>query len=463
MNTISNQNSQHITEGFRFTPSKYKPIDPAKITKLLEVEKGKFSSLYKSKEQHLSSRLSTPLGVQSSFQYYNPFPISIKSASGAYLTDVDDRKLLDLSMGFGAMLAGHLNQEVVSALQEALKDGTLYVAPSPLANQASQSITNRFNLSWVRFANSGTEAVMYAVRLAKVHTGKNGVVKIEGGYHGSADSVNFSIKPSSLSLQPQHLPGTLQGESFTVPYNDLASLKELFKNHSSEIACFIVEPVIENLGIILPNKNYLQEVRELCTKFNILLIFDEVKTGLTAGPQGAAQRLGIKPDLICLAKSIAGGIPLAAFGGSQEFFDTIDSNKMTHFGTFNGHNLAMAAVLAMDKIITPEALLRAQELNLQALTQIFSIIEEYQLPAHTIGFGVKGSVSWSPTPLLNYKEWKLNTNFALAELSFFKSLNNLIMTPPGQDDQWLISLAHGPEEVKLIVDDFTSLATALRS
>lgn len=460
---LTSQLPPSIKEGYRFTTTDHKPVSQDLIFKLLEQEKAELSKNLASHSQHQSATIYTPLGVQSSFQFYKPFPINIKSASGAYLKDVDNRKILDLSMGFGAMLAGHLNPQVILDIQEALREGTLYVAPSPLAQQASASISKRFNISWVRFANSGTEAVMYAVRLAKVHSGKEGVVKIEGGYHGSADSVNFSVKPSKFTTKPQPVPGSLSGLSFAVPYNDLQTLEDLFKTYSSDLACFILEPVIENLGIILPDQGYLQKVRELCDKYNVILIFDEVKTGLTAGPQGAAQRLGVTPDLICLAKSIAGGIPLAAFGGKEEFYQTIDSGKMAHYGTFNGHNLGMAALLSMDKIISTQALQKAEALNLQALTKIHDIIQEYQLPAHALGFGLKGAISWSPTPLRNYKDWKLNTNFALAELSFFWSLNNLIMTPPGQDDQWLISLAHDQEEIDLIVQDFLSLAKALRS
>jgi glutamate-1-semialdehyde 2,1-aminomutase len=223
-----------------------------------------------------------------------------------------------------------------------------------------------------------------------------------------------------------------------------------------------LEPVLENLGIVLPDAGYLQSVRDLCDKYNIVLIFDEVKTGLTAGPQGAAHRIGVQPDLICLAKSIGGGLPLAAFGGKKKFMDAITDNRMPHFGTFNGNPLAMAGVRAMDKVCTPEALAKAEALNVQALTRISEIIDEYELPAHTVGFGVKGCITWSVDPVRNYRDYK-STNFEIAELSWLWSLNRGIITPPGLDEQWLISLAHTQTEIDLLVEDFRELAIALRS
>ena len=204
------------------------------------------------------------------------------------------------------------------------------------------------------------------------------------------------------------------------------------------------------------------KVRALCDQYKVVLIFDEVKTGLTAGPQGAAQRLGVQPDLICLAKSIGGGVPLAAFGGKREYMDAVTDGRLAHFGTFNGNPLAMAGIRAVDTICTDEALASAEEFNLQALHRISDIIEEYELPAHTVGFGVKGCITWSVTPVRNYRDYKA-TDFKVAELSWLWSLNRGIITPPGLDEQWLISLAHGQTEIDLLVEDFRELAVALRS
>jgi glutamate-1-semialdehyde 2,1-aminomutase len=200
----------------------------------------------------------------------------------------------------------------------------------------------------------------------------------------------------------------------------------------------------------------------LCDQYGIILIFDEVKTGLTAGPQGATQRLGVKPDLICLAKSIGGGTPVAAFGGKKKYMDAVTDGRMAHFGTFNGNPLSLAGVRAIDKICTPEALATAEAFNRQALTRISEIIDEYKLPAHTVGFGVKGCITWSPEPVRNYRDYKA-TDFLIAELSWLWSLNRGIITPPGLDEQWLVSLAHGQKEIDFLVEEFRGLAAAVRS
>jgi glutamate-1-semialdehyde 2,1-aminomutase len=224
----------------------------------------------------------------------------------------------------------------------------------------------------------------------------------------------------------------------------------------------VIEPVIENLAIVVPDEGYLAGVRALCDLHGIVLIFDEVKTGLTAGPAGAAQRLGVQPDLITLAKSIGGGLPLAAFGGSREVMDVVVDGRMAHFGTYNGNPLVMAAAGAVDEICTREALDGAEAMNERTLNAIHDVIADYELPAHMVGLGVKGCVTWSTVPVRNYRDYKA-TDFVLAELSWLWGVNRQILTPPGLDEQWLVSLAHTDDDMGLLVEDFTTLAKALRS
>jgi glutamate-1-semialdehyde 2,1-aminomutase len=384
------------------------------------------------------------------------------------MTDVDGRKLLDLSMGFGAMLAGHLNPIVVEEIQTSLRQGMLFVTPSPTSTDAAERICKRFGIDQVRFTNSGTESTMYAVRVARSATQKMGILKVEGGYHGSYDPFVVSSKPPLDKIGNPDKPkayidsNLVPGDIHVVPFNNLEALEKMFKKNSKKIACFIVEPVLENLAIVLPDVGYLEGVRALCDKYDVVLIFDEVKTGLTAGPRGAAARLGVKPDLITLAKSIGGGLPLAAFGGKKKYMDYVSNGKMAHFGTFNGNPLAMAGVRAIDRICTDEAMAKAEAFNMQALDRISAIIDEFELPAHTVGFGVKGCVTWSTTAVRNYRDYKA-TDFGIAEAHWLFSLNRGIITPPGLDEQWLISLAHGQAEIDLLVEDFREFAIALRS
>ena len=462
-------NKTHHQQTFRSTPNRVKPIRPGRIQELLDIERAKFSKQAPQSgvENQRASQV-TPLGVASSFQHWDPYPISIVSAKGAWMKDVDGRDMLDLSMGFGALLVGHLNEEVIKEAHATLDVGTLFATPSPITRDGAEIICRRFGLDMVRFANSGTEATMYALRTARAATGKLGVLKIEGGYHGSYDPLMVSAKPDLTKAGDPYspnavpLPATVPGDVWVVPYNDADAIERILKKDADKIACVFMEPVLENIGIVLPDMGYLERVRELCDQYGVLLVFDEVKTGLTAGPQGAAQRLGVKPDLISLAKSIGGGIPVAAFGGKREYMDVVVNGRHTHLGTFNGHYLAMAGIRAVDRLCTPEALQRCEDLNRRALTRISEIINEYEIPAHTVGFGVKGCITWSPTPVRNYRDYKA-TDFDIAELSFFWSLNRNVMTPPGLDEQWLISLAHGQKEIDIIVGDFLEFAQALRA
>ncbi|MFM6973670.1 MAG: aspartate aminotransferase family protein, partial [Agromyces sp.] len=432
----------------RRMPADPKPLDHARVAALLEIEWNRFrDSTTAARDESTRAKISSPLGVTSSFQYWDPYPLSIVKADGAYVTDVDGRRLLDLSMGFGGMLVGHRHPHVMQALRETLDEtGTLFVTPAPLARDAAERLCRRFGLDMVRFTNSGTESTMYALRVARAYTGRMGVVKVEGGYHGSYDEFTISTKPpldkiGAADNPTPYVPLGVNGfDVYVVPYNDADALERMFKVQGHDIACFIVEPVLENIGIVLPDDGYLERVRELCTEYNIVLIFDEVKTGLTAGHQGAAQRLGVAPDLQTFAKSIGGGVPVAAFGGKREFMEVIADGRMPHFGTYNGNPLSLAGLRAVDEIATPEALATAEAFNMQALNRIDEIIDEYHLPAHTVGFGVKGCITWATTPTRNYRDYK-HEDMLVAELSWLWALNRGIMTPPGQDDQWLISFA----------------------
>jgi glutamate-1-semialdehyde 2,1-aminomutase len=367
------------------------------------------------------------------------------------------------------MLVGHLNPVVVAKVTEALeKTGTLFVTPSPTATQVAERYQQRFGLDRLRFTNSGTESTMYAVRTARAYTGRKAIVKLEGGYHGGYDALSVSVKPAVAEAGPEGAPTPVTpfeveaGTVHVVPYNDIDRLREVLEQNSAEIAAVVMEPVMENIGIVLPDAGYLAAVRAACDEYGVLLIFDEVKTGLTAGYAGAAKRLGVTPDLVTLAKSIGGGLPLAAFGGREEVMQAVVDNRMPHFGTYNGNPLVMAAAMAVDEVCTEAALDAAEGINDDALVALDAVIAEYELPAHTVGFGVKGAVTWSATPVRNYRDYK-RTDFEVAELSWLWGLNRGVLTPPGLDEQWLVSLAHTKDDMDLLVGEFRDLAEALRA
>lgn len=245
-----------------------------------------------------------PLGVPSSFQAYSPHPIVVASSSGAHMTDVDGNIYVDYDMGFGALFAGHMHPAVAAAVREQLDEGTLFVTPCELNATVGELLRDRFGLPMWRFTNSGTEATMDAIRLAKGFTGRHKIVKVEGGYHGHHDEVMISMKPSVEEAGPADAPfsvpstkgltPSLVEDTIVIPFNDPEALDRVLA--AGEVACFIVEPAMENIGICLPDDGYLPAVREITERHGTLLILDEVKTGITAGYHGASAHFGVKPD-----------------------------------------------------------------------------------------------------------------------------------------------------------------------
>ncbi len=410
-----------------------------------------------------------PLGVPSSFQAYDPHPIVVRHAAGAHMIDVDGNEYVDYDMGFGALFAGHMHPAVRAAVQAQLDHGTLYVTPCELDAEVAELLAARFGLPMWRFTNSGTEATMDAIRIAKGATGRDRIVKVEGGYHGHHDEVMVSMKPpldlAGPADAPIGVPGTagitkaVLADTIVIPYNDLAALERVLA--SGDVACFIVEPVMENIGICLPDTGYLQAVREITRRHGTMLIFDEVKTGITAGYGGATGYFGVQPDLVTLAKSIGGGFPVGAFGGRQELMDLITAGKVLHLGTYNGNPLVMAAakaVLTEACAVDPTNAAIARNNGLVDACQ--TIIDHTGLPAHTVRFGAKGCITWSTERVRNYRDYKA-TDFDLAFAQWIHGINRGVLLPPGLDEQWLISVLHTETEAAKYADVFADFAAEL--
>jgi glutamate-1-semialdehyde 2,1-aminomutase len=356
-------------------------------------------------------------------------------------------------MGFGALFAGHMHPAVRGAVSTQLDDGTLFVTPCPSNAEVAELLTARYGFPLWRFTNSGTEATMDALRVARAATGREKIVKVEGGYHGHHDEVMVSMKPSLESAGPPDAPKSVAssagitrgvvGDTIVVPYNDPEALERALRG--GDVAAFIVEPVMQNIGICLPQPGYLQAVREITSRYGTLLVFDEVKTGITAGWSGAAGALGVEPDLVALAKSIGGGLPLGAFGGKREYMDEITNRRVVHLGTYNGNPLCMAAARAvLADVCTPEMTLEVIDRNHRLVEACRSVVDQHGLPANVVEFGAKGCVTWSPEPIRNYRDYKA-TDFDLAFAQWMHGINRGILLPPGLDEQWLISVMHTDE------------------
>ncbi|MFM2182905.1 MAG: hypothetical protein RJB61_1199, partial [Actinomycetota bacterium] len=372
-----------------------------------------------------------PMGVPSSFQAYDPHPVVVRRAQASWMEDVDGNRYIDYDMGFGALFSGHCHPAVRRALEAQLDDGTLFVTPCEMNADVAELLAERYGLPMWRFTNSGTEATMDAIRVARGITGRDKIVKVEGGYHGHHDEVMISMKPPIAEAGPADAPiaipstaGITRGvlaDTKIVPYNNPEALERVLRN--GDVAAFIVEPVMENIGICRPQPGYLEAVREITRRYGTMLIFDEVKTGITAGWGGATGALGVTPDLVSLAKSIGGGLPLGAFGGTQECMDQITRGRVVHLGTYNGNPLCMAAAKAvLAEVCTPEATDATIARNRRLLDACDRIIADAALPAHTVQFGAKGCITWAPEPIRNYRDYKA-TDFDLAFAQWIHGIN----------------------------------------
>lgn len=395
-----------------------------------------------------------PAGVPSSFQAYDPWPIVVTHSAGSRMVDVDGNEYVDYDMGFGALFAGHMNPHVRRAVQAQLDHGTLYVTPCELNAEVGEIMAERYGFPMWRPTNSGTEATMDAIRLARGVTGREKIVKVEGGYHGHHDEVMISNKPSLADAGPADAPNSVPqsagitagtiADVIVIPYNDADALDRALSG--GDVACFIVEPVMENIGICLPDPGYLEAVREITRRHGTLLIFDEVKTGITAGYGGATRQLGVRPDLICFAKSIGGGFPVGAFGGEAEYMDLITNGTVLHLGTYNGNPLVMAAVKAtLTEACTPPVVAETVERNRRLVAACQQVIDRSGIPAHTVEFGAKGCITWSATRVRNYRDYKA-TDFDLAFAQWIHGINRGVLLPPGLDEQWLISVMHDEDD-----------------
>jgi glutamate-1-semialdehyde 2,1-aminomutase len=248
----------------------------------------------------------------------------------------------------------------------------------------------------------------------------------------------------------------------TVPYNDLDSLAELFSRRGRDIACFILEPVMMNVGIVLPAPGYLQGVRRLCSEHGVVLVFDEVKCGATIAAGGATERFGVQPDLVCLAKSISGGTPAGAFGGRAELMERI-GDGIAQQGTFNGNPLVAAAgVVALTEVLTPDAYAHMDALGARLAAGCRSAIATHGLPAHVVDLGCKGCVSWRAEPLVDYRSF-LETDADLFDASWAWLVNRGIFMTPGNEEQWTLSVQHTDKDIDRFVDVFAGFCAAVSS
>lgn len=391
-----------------------------------------------------------PGGVSSpvrAFKGVGGTPVFIKEAEGCTLTDVDGNQYIDYIGSYGPMIVGHANERVVAALSKAIGRSTSFGAPTEAEALLAEKIASALpGVEMVRFVNSGTESTMSAIRLARAATGRDKIVKCIGCYHGHLDPLLVSAGSGALTLGTPSSPGvpaTVTGNTLLVQYNDLAGAQKLFEQHGGQIACFIVEPVAGNMGLVLPAEGYLQGLRELCTKHGALLIFDEVMTGFRVAWGGAQVRFGIRPDLTCLGKVIGGGLPCAAYAGPRHLMEQISpSGPVYQAGTLSGNPLAMAAGLATLEILEePGAYAQLEKSSTKLAEGLKQAASSAAVPVAVNQIGSMVGMFFSDKPVTNFVEATGSDTAAFGRF-FHAMLDNGVHLPPSQFETFFVSLAH---------------------
>jgi glutamate-1-semialdehyde 2,1-aminomutase len=476
------------------TVAERRDVDRDRIKQVGEREEADYRARTpRSAELHERARQALPLGVASSFQAYDPYPLFMTDARGSRIWDVDGNEYIDFDMAFGVLAAGHSHPLLAEALQHRVANGTCYTFPVEDGIVLAEEIKRRFGADLVRFSNSGTEATMDAIRVARGFTGREKIIKFEGGYHGHHDDVLVSIQPPREMMGPEASPTTVPisagipasrlAETIIAPYNRAELVEGILEAHRGEIAAIIVEPVQFNIGVVPPQPGFLEQLRELATEHGAVLIFDEVKTGVVLAWGGAYEYFGVQADLFCLAKSIGGGVPIGAFGGKSEVMRAIEGgqsaaqapmaslerseltstiayvpNRVAHLGTFNGNPLSMTAgVVTLTQILTPDAYPRLHALADRLTAGCQEVIDDHGLPAYAINIGPKGCVMFTPERVTNYRDF-IGLDTELWTAFFFYLANRGILLPPGPDDQWTLSVQHTEEEVDRHVAVFRDFA-----
>jgi glutamate-1-semialdehyde 2,1-aminomutase len=405
---------------------------------------------------HARAKRLMPGGVSSpvrAFKAVDATPITVREARGCWLTDVDGHRYVDYVGSYGPLVLGHAPETIVAAITKSAGRGTSFGMPSETETGLAECITKALPaVELVRFVNSGTEAVMSALRLARAATGRDAIVKCIGGYHGHVDSLLVQAGSGATTLGTPSSPGVPKGmtdDTLLIAYNDLDACAKVFAEHGERIAAMIVEPIAGNMGCVPPAEGYLQGLRKLCDEHDALLIFDEVMTGFRVAWGGAQTIDSVKPDLTCLGKIIGGGLPCAAYGGREELMRKMSPDGPVYqAGTLSGNPLAMAAGLA-----TLEAL--SEEDAYKQLDRIGGAVADLLVrAAKKAGVAVQvnrvGSMLtpfFTEEPVTNYAG-ATRCDTARFAVFFRQLLDEGVTIPPSQYEAWFVSLAHDDEALQ---------------
>src|SRR4051812_30357000 len=446
-------------------------LDRSRIAELTERETARLNERTpKSGEMYRRADRVLSGGVASSYQLRDPWPIYLERGEGPKVWDVDGNEAYDFHNGFGSMVQGHANPAIGRAVQERYRSGTHFAAPTEDSIVVAEELARRWGLPKWRYTNSGSESTMDAIRIARGFTGREPILKIFGSYHGHHDGVMVSIgidydkigppeRPAQLSYGAG-IPQAVVELTHAVHFNDAENMERLVAEIKP--ACVIMEAAMMNLGVVLPEPGYLEAVREITRAAGVVLIFDEVKTGLTIAPGGATDKFGVEPDLVTLAKALGGGLPSGAIGGTEEGMSAVEDGRVYQVGTYNGNPLGMAATRAnLLDVLTPEAYAHLDGLNDRILRGCQGVVDEFRLPAYTVGIGAKGCVTFSTEKVIDYPTFKNAQDVELTDLAWLYNMNRSIYMTPGREEEWTLSVTHDDAAVDRYVEVFGELAAEL--
>jgi glutamate-1-semialdehyde 2,1-aminomutase len=417
------------------------------------------------------AKVHLPGGVSSSWQMWPPHPIYVDRGLGAHVWDIDGNEYVDYHNGYGVMVMGHAHPKIVEAVQKRVTLGTHFAQPTEDALPVAEQLAERTGLPYWRFGNSGTEATLDVVRIMRASSGRDLVVKIEGTYHGHHDALMVSVFPPPDKAGPREHPtsvpqtkGLIPGTTdwiVNVPFNDLEAAQQVFAERGDEIAGMIIEPVMTNCGVVLPDPGYLDGLKEVCHTHGALFAYDEVKTGFTVAWGGAIEAFGVQPDLVAFAKALGAGLPCGAIGGTEEAMAGVIAGDIEQVGTFNGNPLTMAAAkVNLQEVLVKDAYVRLDEIN-TILRRCDDVIARYHLPASMKTLGAKGSIDWSLTPIHEYRDlWEIDDR--IPQLAWLWQLNRGVFKSPGSKwESWTTSIVMSDEDAQRYVDNFESMAAAI--
>jgi glutamate-1-semialdehyde 2,1-aminomutase len=391
-----------------------------------------------------------PGGVNSpvrAFKAVGGNPLFIQRAKGSKIYDVDGNAFIDYVLSWGPLIAGHAHPKVVAAITKSAAKGTSFGAPTPLEIALAEKVLKAFPfMERVRFVNSGTEATMSAIRLARAFTKRNKIIKFEGCYHGHADALLVKAGSGATTLGIPDSPGVppdLARDTLTLPFNNLKEVQKTLEREGNQIACLIVEPVPGNMGIVEPHNGYLPGLRELTKPFGIVLIFDEVMSGFRVAYGGAQQRYGVRPDLTCLGKIIGGGLPVGAYGGKREIMELIaPAGPVYQAGTLSGNPLAMAAGLATLTLIEDGQVYERLETRAAALEKgLLEAARSAGVAARINRVGSEMTLFFTREEVVDYATAKRSDSAAFGKF-FLAMLERGVYLPPSQFEAFFLSTAH---------------------